>query len=396
MKILFIIFDHLLSNQSHIVRLNMSLNYMSQHNDISILCLTNKRYISQEKKYKNVKFYYHPITYNWREVKNIEDILCFLKKIKKEFEFDIIVQMMEIWDLVREISLHTEKGRFSAVFHAMPFLGTPQNFSKNFYRDVQQYCINEPKSYRKNYVKDHYKEFYKVMDRIGVIAANPTVAYYLHNYYKNLNISTLEPCRLSPIWYNVLERNDKIYDFVYMARIEKWKGIDYLEKILIRIANILNKKIRVAIIGNIEDFYSFSILEKIKHNENIDVSYFGWCWNKEKKQILSKSKIFLYPSIYDTYSITLAEAVSIGLPCIVRDVIYTKLNYDKVSYVYRIPFGNYKNFAEKAITLLKNKLSIQKGELVQTESRKSYFDRIGKSDLYSYINSCEYGKHHRL
>ena len=64
MKILFIIFDHLLSNQSHIVRLNMSLNYMSQHNDISILCLTNKRYISQEKKYKNVKFYYHPITYN--------------------------------------------------------------------------------------------------------------------------------------------------------------------------------------------------------------------------------------------------------------------------------------------------------------------------------------------
>ena len=107
--------------------------------------------------------------------------------------------MMEIWDLVREISLQTKKGHLSVVFHAMPFLGTPQKFSKNFYNDVQQYCINEPKAYRKNYVKNHYKEFQTVMGRIGVIAANPTVAYYLNNYCKHLNISTLEPCRLSPI-----------------------------------------------------------------------------------------------------------------------------------------------------------------------------------------------------
>lgn len=393
MKLLFIIFNHLLSNESHVVRLNMSLNYVSNHSDVSILCLSDKRHLAQERKYKNVKFYYHPIKYNWWEVQNIRDIVSFVKKLNSERKFDMIVQMMEIRDLVRELSLEIGKWCFSVVFHAMPFLGAPQEISKNFYDAVQQHCVVESKGYRKQYIKAHYKEFDKIMERIGVIAANPTVAYYLRNYCKSLHIFSLEPCWLSSIWYNAL-KGKKMYDFVYMARIEKWKGLDYLEKIFIHMAKVQKRKIKIAIMWNVEDFYSLYILERMKHNKDISVSYFGWCWNEKKKEILSKSKVFLYPSIYDTYSITLSEAVSIGLPCVVRDVLYVRINYSNIPYVWRIPFWQYKKFAQKAMILLNRNSFVQK--LVQRKGREEYFNDIGESDLHLYINSCKGGKYNKL
>ena len=396
MKILFIVFNHVLSNKSHIVRLNMSLDYICHNNDVSILCLTNKRNLLQEKKYKHVKFYYHPIKFNWREVKNIVDIVNFINNINVQNKFDLVIQMMEIWDLIRELSSQIEKWHFSVIFHAMPFLWTPQKVSHDFDYDVYKHYITESKLYRKNYIKNHYKEFNKTMSKIGIIAANPTVGYYLKNYCKKLPVSTLESFRLSPIWYTVSKEKNKIYDFVYMARIEKWKWIEYLEKILVHIEKILNRKIKIAILWSIEDFYSHDALTRIKHNENIDVSYLGWCSNKEKKEILSKSKVFLYPSIYDTYSITLAEAVSIGLPCVVRDVLYTKMNYSKVPLVWRIPFWRYKKFAEKAIFLLNNNSKKKEHTLIQKINKKQYFSEIGESDLYSYINSCKHGEDYKL
>ncbi len=386
----------MLSNKSHVVRLNMSLDHICHNNDVSILCLTNRGNLLQEKKYKNVKFYYHPIKFNWREVQNIADIVNFINNINTQNKFDLVVQMMEIWDLIRELSLQIEKWHFSVVFHAMPFLGAPQKVSHDFDHDVHQHYTSESKLYRKNYIKNHYKEFYETMSKIGIIAANPTVKYYLNNYCKNLSVYTLESFRLSPIWYTVPKENKKIYDFVYMARIEKWKWIEYLEKILVYITKFLNRKIKIAILWSIEDFYSYDALIRIKRNKNIDVSYFGWCSNKKKKEILSKSKVFLYPSIYDTYSITLAEAVSIGLPCVVRDVLYTKMNYSKVPSVWRIPFWKYKNFAEKVISLLNNNSNEKEQSLIQKKNKKQYFSEIGESDLYSYINSCKHGENYKL
>ena len=210
MKILFIVFNHVLSNKSHVVRLNMALDYIYRNNDVSILCLTNKRNLLQEKKYKNIKFYYYPIKFNWREVQNVADIVNFINNINAQNGFDLVIQMMEVSDLIRELSLQIEKWHFSVVFHAMPFLGAPQKVSQDFDYDVHQHYTIEPKLYRKNYIKNHYKEFRETMSKIGIIAANPTVKYYLENYCKDFSVSTLESFRLSPTWYTVSRENNKI------------------------------------------------------------------------------------------------------------------------------------------------------------------------------------------
>jgi hypothetical protein len=42
-------------------------------------------------------------------VQNIADIVNFINNINTQNKFDLVVQMMEIWDLIRELSLQIEK-----------------------------------------------------------------------------------------------------------------------------------------------------------------------------------------------------------------------------------------------------------------------------------------------
>ena len=106
MKLSFIAFENIESGSSQLERLEYQLTTLSKNNKISILCLNQyDNAYAVKQKYHQITFYHHRIEYNGWNVLNTEEIIKYVKNIDEQNNFDLIIQMMEVWDLLRELSL---------------------------------------------------------------------------------------------------------------------------------------------------------------------------------------------------------------------------------------------------------------------------------------------------
>ncbi len=108
------------------------------------------------------------------------------------------------------------------------------------------------------------------------------------------------------------QKNYKIIKLISTGRLIKRKGYDYLIKALHGL-----KEFKLILIGagNIQDE-----LEQLANDLNVDVEFKGMINHTEIINYLQESDIFILPSLNEGMSISLLEAISCGLPCIVTDV----------------------------------------------------------------------------
>ena len=362
MKIMFLTLSPISSNPGHLARFSMELNDLAKSNEISVVCFGEESDNDFTKnKYRNVKFFHHPIIFNGWEVKNLSETVETIDVLVKKDEPDLVVLQMEVWDLMRELGKSLKKKtKFVTIVHAMPFLVSPINPSGKFEHDVIEYINTNIDQYKKDYIIKHYKEVYSVFKDVCIIANNKTVAFYFKTYFKDLKIYKLDQFITANLNKDANIIFDKIkYDFVYMARMEKGKGIEYLPEILKRISLILSKPIKVAVLGRADDVFSkkalHNILQDSKKNKYFDIDYFGWANEICKKKLLPKSGVFLYPSHYDNYPTVLGEALTFGLPCVVWDVPFYRINYSDTEAVQSAPILDFEKFASMAVKMLLNK-----------------------------------------
>ncbi len=391
MKITFITFAPLSSSSGHLARFATELRELSNMSDISILCLGERPDDGKTKKdYKRIHFYHIPARFNGWRVLNVSKILRKVDSILRETSQDLIILQMEVWDLVRELNeMLKDRLPFSVIFHAMPFLGSPIKPSRDFEHDVLKFCSGRLERFKKNYIIERYKEAKEVLNSINVIANNKTISFYLRNYFDGLKIWDLNPSPVVRI-NNNLTRKDlhyrKLrYDFVYMARMEAGKGIEYLSDILVIISSILNRPISVAILGRTDDKASKKALENLlgetRGNRNVSIDFYGWAGIFLKNKILSKSGVFLYPSHYDNYPTVVNEALAAGVPCITWKVPFYRLNYfHRTEAVIGTPIFDCKQFAFNAVAALHNRKTLGLKALDFINSFDSQ-ENIAKSDL---------------
>ncbi len=389
MKLVFLTFASLSSNAGHLFRLSNELQYLSNLSKVTILCLN--KYPDDEKtkrKYNKVAFYHIPIQFNGWEIINLFEKIKIIVHIIEKVNPDLVILQMEVWDLMRELSkLFYNKIPFAVVMHAMPFLGTPINPSGDFNRDVSEYIMTGIEKYRYEYIIKHYKEIEDVLWRLNVIANNKTVAYYLRSYFKNFKFFQFDSMISIKRKITAKQEEKFYYDFAYMARMEKGKGIEYLGRILKMVSFLLSRQVRLAIMGRPDDVFSKKYLKQLlnncERNKYFKVDYYGWADEKLKTSVLSKSSVFLYPSYYDTFSISLYEALSFGLPAIVWDVPFTRFNYSSTKAVIRIPFLNFERFTKSTVKVLQNRDVLINEALNFIDSFKSPKE-IAKMDLEIY------------
>lgn len=361
MKLMFLTLAPISSNAGHLARLSTELYDLAKLNEINIVCL-GKNPDDEEtmNEYKGISFSHLPVNFNGWEITNILETVEKIDNFIKEIRPSLVILQVEVWDLMRELGQGLKgKVPFAAVVHAMPFLGAPVNPSGNFEQDVINYTTVGIEQLKKDYILGHYKEVDSVFQNISIIANNKTVAFYLKTYFKNLRILTLAPSIVAKIKNKIIVTQKPIYDFVYMARMEAGKGVEYFPEILKRISLILDRPVTMAILGRTDDTLSKKALDQLlvesKQNKYFNISYFGWADENCKKQVLSTSGIFLYPSHYDNYPTVLNEALTFNLPCITWDVIFSQLNYSTTKAVKRVPLLNFQRFAESAAESLLNR-----------------------------------------
>lgn len=358
MKLTFLTLGSIASNPGHLARFVSVLKELSELHEINIICLSkNPDDEVTKQKYNKVSFHNFPIKTNGWHLVDIHETIKNLTDLIKSLSPELVVLQIEAWELMRELKKSLQGiTKFTTLIHAMPFLTSPIQPSGNFENDVHNYISSGIEEFRKDYIKQHYNEAYEVLPQLPIIACNRTVSFYLQKYFDNLKIWNIEPLIKTSKQKTCIDTSTFKFDFVYMARMEAGKGIEYIAEILNRVAVKLQRQVTIAIIGRTDDLVSKTALESLLNNQvNYKAEYLGWLNENGKGEILPQSQVFLYPSHYDNYPTVLNEALAFGLPVVTWDVYSTNLNYLNVQAVRRIPLYDFEQFSYEIVNILNDR-----------------------------------------
>lgn len=166
---------------------------------------------------------------------------------------------------------------------------------------------------------------------------------------------------------------EKEFDAVFIGAYEERKGIKYLYQIwdLVK-SNIGDAKIVVLGKG-----WENARLEK-------DWIYPGFVSENKKRELLARSKLMIFPSLYESFGLVVAEALASSVPVVLWDLPWTK-RWSKG--VIKVPFGDVQRYANTVINLLKDvelrkKLANEGREFAETLS----WDRAAQKELRALLS----------
>jgi glycosyltransferase involved in cell wall biosynthesis len=119
---------------------------------------------------------------------------------------------------------------------------------------------------------------------------------------------------------------EKEYHIAFMGVLSAEKGIYDVAYVIYKLKKELNKNIKALFIGefgsSIERSRFLSVLNKLNILDNIVLK--GYLTGEEKYRELSKAELFIFPSRVDALSISILEALALGLPVITWDLPYSQ------------------------------------------------------------------------
>ncbi len=105
------------------------------------------------------------------------------------------------------------------------------------------------------------------------------------------------------------------YNFIYVGRISKDKGLEFLENIHKKLYSEF-KNFTFTIVG--DGPYLKEMKERTRRYKNINFT--GQIEHSKVPDLLMDADLFLFPSTTDTFGMAVLEAIVCGVPCIVSDI----------------------------------------------------------------------------
>lgn len=163
-------------------------------------------------------------------------------------------------------------------------------------------------------------------------------------------------------------------DAIFLGRLVYSKGIFDLIKILKKITNKY-PNFKLNIIGEGKINVKKNFLSKIKKsNLEKNINLLGYLDDKNKYEFMKSSKIFIFPSYEEGFSISILEALACGLSVIAWKLpVYKTIYKDNIN---QIPIGNYELFAKKIETLI----NFQKQNYHINLTNKYSWEKIAKNE----------------
>lgn len=255
----------------------------------------------------------------------------------------------------------------------------------NEYRKVNPFSLKRIRNFAKN--------FYKVKKtREGLVYAKKIIAmggaskFYIDKYFGFKNIIEVKHCASSDIQsVEGMISLELKYDICFMAaRLESGKGIFDLLDVVYDIKKLLQREINVAIMGRFIDTVTKEKfnkkLKKLKLQSNVIL--LGFVSESQKVSTLCSSKIFLYPSKKDSFSISLANALFCGLPSVTYDLPFIQ-QFNEIS-IYKTKYKDIEGMSKKIVSLLKmSELEPLKFQKLRDTIRHSF------NANFNWSKSCE-------
>ncbi|MBT8579359.1 glycosyltransferase family 4 protein [Polynucleobacter paneuropaeus] len=197
-------------------------------------------------------------------------------------------------------------------------------------------------------------------------------------YFKNVNLVSMG---VNYSEYSIEEKNkSKNFDAIYVGRIHPQKGLNDL----LEIWNIVVKAMpmaSLAIVGG-GDLRDIKKLRKKISELSLEnnISFLGFKEGDEKIELLHKSKIFIIPSTYESFAMTIIEAMASSLPVCAYDLPVFRLIYGEKLMFAKI--GDYKKFSENILMLLSDHSLLEDMSNKCKEFSKNFdWNKISKNEL---------------
>lgn len=170
------------------------------------------------------------------------------------------------------------------------------------------------------------------------------------------------------------------YDAVFVGRFHPQKGIFDLIKIWELVCK-QKKDVKIAIIGKgSEEFVNRVKVEIEEYQLENNIYLLGFLDDEQKFKVMKSSKIFMFPSFYESWGIVSAEAMACSLPVVCYDLPIYKEIFPKG--MITVPIGDINIFAERVLELLNDEefrtvLSNEAKEFI----KKYDWEEISKKEL---------------
>lgn len=169
--------------------------------------------------------------------------------------------------------------------------------------------------------------------------------------------------------FNNVQDQEKKYDASFVGRFHEQKGIGDLIKIWKQVTSI-RRDAKLVIIGSgdqkIEKEIRRQIItEGLQHNIVLP----GFLDGDEKIKALKSSRIFIFPSTYESWGLVACEAMACGLPVVAYDLpIFADIFKGGM---LRAPIGDFERLADYVLCLLNNQQLYEtvSSEALQVASR---------------------------
>ena len=247
-------------------------------------------------------------------------------------------------------------------------------------------------------VNDTYKG---LIEAEKVISMGPASKFYIDNFLRLSNVAEVRHNASSDISVKDSVKDMHFsFDICFMARLEPRKGIFDVLEVVHRVKKMVDYEPKVAIMGRFVDEKTRAAFlrksKKLKLESNIYLP--GFVSENEKLEILASSKVFLYPSKKDVFSISLADALAMGLPAATYDMPF--ITQFGNPGVYRVRLRDTKMMSKKVAEILRlcNSEPIKYANLrkvIQEDFRSKFSWDITCNEQIQTINSIVANLHER-
>lgn len=144
------------------------------------------------------------------------------------------------------------------------------------------------------------------------------------------------------------------YDAIFVGRFHPQKGIFDLINIWAGVCKY-NVEAKLALVGDGPKFYINKVKSLINEkNMSNNIELLGFLNGQSKYEIMKSSKIFVFPSTYESWGIAVAEAMACGLPVIAYDLPIYEGIFNL--YIKKVPIGACEKFSKEILHLLEQPL----------------------------------------
>lgn len=186
-----------------------------------------------------------------------------------------------------------------------------------------------------------------------------------------VDCSKFKPCETTAKYYGA-----------FLGRIDfSQKGIDILLKAW-KIVLAQKPSAKLVIIGGFESEDDnnrlYELLSKLDLNNNVQIT--GFVQDEEIVKYLSMSKVFVFPTRFEGFGLSIIEAMACGLPCITSAIPVLRELHSNVA-IFVKP-NDYYSFARAIVSLLDEEKDCKKlGNLSRTHALRFEWARVSEREI---------------